>query len=37
MTVDLHNRFAIKITDNVLDFCCGPHNSENHVPQLGSV
>lgn len=34
MTGDLHNSFAIKITDNVWEFCCGPHNSVNHVPQL---
>ena len=32
MTGDLHNSFAIKITDNVWEFCCGPHNSVNHVP-----
>ncbi len=34
MTGDLHNSFAIKITDNVYEFCCGPHNSVNHVPSL---
>ncbi len=34
MTGDLHNSFAIKITDNVWEFCCGPHNSVNHVPAL---
>lgn len=34
MTGDLHNSFAIKITDNVWEFCCGPHNSVNHVPEL---
>jgi phosphodiesterase/alkaline phosphatase D-like protein len=34
MTGDLHNSFAIKITDNVWEFCCGPHNSVNHVPKL---
>ncbi len=33
MTGDLHNSFAIKITDNVWEFCCGPHNSVNHVPK----
>lgn len=33
MTGDLHNSFAIKVTDNVWEFCCGPHNSVNHVPQ----
>ena len=32
MTGDLHNSFAIKITENVWEFCCGPHNSVNHVP-----
>ena len=32
MTGDLHNSFAIKITDRVWEFCCGPHNSVNHVP-----
>ncbi len=34
MTGDLHNSFAIKITDRVWEFCCGPHNSVNHVPKL---
>ncbi len=34
MTGDLHNSFAIRITDNVWEFCCGPHNSVNHVPKL---
>ena len=34
MTGDLHNSFAIKVTDNVWEFCCGPHNSVNHVPTL---
>ncbi len=34
MTGDLHNSFAIRITDRVWEFCCGPHNSVNHVPQL---
>lgn len=34
MTGDLHNSFAIKITDKIWEFCCGPHNSVNHVPQL---
>lgn len=34
MTGDLHNSFAIKVTDSVWEFCCGPHNSVNHVPQL---
>ncbi len=32
MTGDLHNSFAIKITDRIWEFCCGPHNSVNHVP-----
>ncbi len=34
MTGDLHNSFAIKVTDHVWEFCCGPHNSVNHVPKL---
>ena len=34
MTGDLHNSFAIKVTTNVWEFCCGPHNSVNHVPKL---
>ncbi len=34
MTGDLHNSFAIKVTDNIWEFCCGPHNSVNHVPEL---
>jgi alkaline phosphatase D len=33
MTGDLHNSFAIKITDRIWEFCCGPHNSVNHVPE----
>ncbi len=32
MTGDLHNSFAIRVTDDVWEFCCGPHNSVNHVP-----
>ena len=32
MTGDLHNSFAIKVTDDVWEFCCGPHSSVNHVP-----
>jgi len=32
MTGDLHNSFAIKVTDHVWEFCCGPHSSVNHVP-----
>lgn len=34
MTGDLHNSFAVKITDSIWEFCCGPHNSVNHVPSL---
>ncbi|MEM6363475.1 MAG: metallophosphoesterase family protein [Planctomycetota bacterium] len=34
MTGDLHNSFAIRVTDSVWEFCCGPHNSVNHVPEL---
>lgn len=34
MTGDLHNSFAVKVTDDVWEFCCGPHNSVNHVPAL---
>ena len=34
MTGDLHNSFAVKVTENVWEFCCGPHNSVNHVPAL---
>ncbi len=34
MTGDLHNSFAIHVTDRVWEFCCGPHNSVNHVPKL---
>jgi alkaline phosphatase D len=34
MTGDLHNSFAIRITDRIWEFCCGPHNSVNHVPAL---
>lgn len=33
MTGDLHNSFAIRITDRIWEFCCGPHNSVNHVPR----
>ena len=32
MTGDLHNSFAIKVTDDIWEFCCGPHNSVNHSP-----
>jgi phosphodiesterase/alkaline phosphatase D-like protein len=30
LTGDLHNSFAIRITDNVYEFASGPHNSNNH-------
>ena len=30
LTGDLHNSFAIRITDNVWEFAAGPHNSGNH-------
>ncbi|MBM3726161.1 MAG: alkaline phosphatase [Acidobacteria bacterium] len=30
MTGDLHNSFAIKVTDRVWEFGAGPHNSQNH-------
>lgn len=33
MTGDLHKSFAIQVTDNIWEFCCGPHNSLNHVPK----
>ncbi len=31
LTGDLHNSFAIKITDRVWEFASGPHNSGNHT------
>ena len=31
LTGDLHNSFAIRVTDNVWEFASGPHNSENHI------
>ena len=34
LTGDLHNSFAIKVTDTIWELCCGPHNSANHP--LGS-
>jgi phosphodiesterase/alkaline phosphatase D-like protein len=37
LTGDLHNSFVIKITENVWEFCCGPHNSVNHVPKLDEM
>ncbi|MGH9661300.1 MAG: alkaline phosphatase D family protein [Bryobacteraceae bacterium] len=30
MTGDLHNSFAVKVTDRVWEFGSGPHNSANH-------
>ena len=30
LTGDLHNSFAIRITDRVWEFASGPHNSNNH-------
>jgi len=30
LTGDLHNSFAIKVTDYVWEFASGPHNSRNH-------
>jgi phosphodiesterase/alkaline phosphatase D-like protein len=33
LTGDLHNSFAVKITDNVWEFASGPHNSVNHRPE----
>jgi len=33
LTGDLHNSFAVRITDNVYEFASGPHNSINHVPE----
>ncbi len=33
LTGDLHNSFAIKVTDNVWEFASGPHNSVNHRPR----
>ncbi len=30
LTGDLHNSFAVKITDSVWEFASGPHNSTNH-------
>ncbi len=30
LTGDLHNSFAIRVTDNVWEFGSGPHNSNNH-------
>jgi len=33
LTGDLHNSFAVKITDRVWEFASGPHNSQNHRVQ----
>lgn len=30
MTGDLHNSWAVKVTDTVWEFASGPHNSQNH-------
>ncbi len=30
LTGDLHNSFAIRVTDNVWEFASGPHSSRNH-------
>lgn len=30
LTGDLHNSFAIKVTDKIWEFASGPHNSNNH-------
>lgn len=32
ITGDLHNSFAIQITDNMWEFAAGPGNSVNHMP-----
>lgn len=31
LTGDLHNSFAIRISDRVWEFASGPHNSNNHI------
>jgi phosphodiesterase/alkaline phosphatase D-like protein len=31
LTGDLHNSFAVKITDRLWEFASGPHNSRNHA------
>ena len=31
LTGDLHNSFAVKVTDRVWEFASGPHNSQNHI------
>lgn len=37
MTGDLHNSFAVKVTDTVWEFAAGPHNSQNHpAPSEGN-
>jgi alkaline phosphatase D len=30
MTGDLHNSWAVRVTDTVWEFAAGPHNSQNH-------
>jgi hypothetical protein len=30
MTGDLHNSWAVKVTETVWEFAAGPHNSQNH-------
>ncbi|MAG94920.1 MAG: alkaline phosphatase [Planctomycetaceae bacterium] len=32
LTGDLHNSYAVNVTDNVWEFASGPHNSVNHRP-----
>ncbi len=34
LTGDLHNSFAIRVTDNIWEFAAGPINSVNHVPEF---
>ena len=34
LTGDLHNSFAIRVTEKIWEFCMGPHNSVNHVPKF---
>lgn len=30
LTGDLHNSFAVRVSDRIWEFCAGPHNSANH-------
>ena len=30
LTGDLHNSFAVQVTENIWEFASGPHNSQNH-------